>query len=95
VERRAFDEGMIGSAEVVRNSHPAFANRGLRQIPALIERGQASVRRFYRKFEDQLKDSQFVAGDRFTVADITTLCSIDFAKIMGLEVPNDCPSVAR
>jgi glutathione S-transferase len=101
-ERRAYDEGMIGSAEIVRNSHPAFADRGLPgslepvpQIPPLVERGKGRVRRFYRKFEDQLKDKPFVAGGRFTVADITTLCSIDFAKIIGLEVPSDCPSVAR
>jgi glutathione S-transferase len=101
-ERRAFDEGMIGSAEVLRNSHPAFVNRGLPgtlepvpQIPDLIERGKGRVRRFYRKFEDQLKDNQFVAGDRLTVADITTLCSIDFAKFVGLEIPQDCPSVIR
>lgn len=101
-ERRAYDEGMIGSAEVLRNSHPAFVDRGLPgalepvpQIPTLVERGKGRVRRFYQKFEDQLKDKQFVAGDRFTVADITTLCSIDFAKVLGLEVPDDCPSVAR
>jgi glutathione S-transferase len=101
-ERRAYDEGMIGSSEVFRNSHPLFANRGLPgtlepvpQIAALIERGKGRVKRFYRKFEDQLKDKQFVAGDRFTVADITTLCSIDFAKSIGLEVPDDCRSVAR
>jgi glutathione S-transferase len=101
-ERRAYDEGMIGAAEVLRNSHPAFVDRGLPgtlepvpQIPALVERGKERVRRFYQKFEDQLKDKHFVAGDRFTVADITTLCSIDFAKVLGLEVPNECPSVAR
>lgn len=101
-ERRAYDEGMIGAAEVLRNSHPAFIDRGLPgtlepvpQIPALVERGKGRVRRFYQKFEDQLKDTQFVAGDRFTVADITTLCSIDFAKVLGLEVPDDCPSVTR
>jgi glutathione S-transferase len=101
-ERRAFDEGMIGAAEVFRNSHPAFVQRGLPgslepvpQIPALIERGRGRVERFYRKFDDQLKENQFVAGDRFTVADITTLCSVDFAKFVGLEMPQDYPSVAR
>jgi glutathione S-transferase len=101
-ERRAYDEGLSGTAEVFRNSHPVFVDRGLQgsrepvpQIPALIERGKGRVRRFYRKFEDQLKDNQFVAGDRFTVADITTLCSVDFAKLVGLETPQDYPSVAR
>ena len=101
-ERRAYDEGMIGAAEVLRNSHPAFVDRGLQgslepvpQIPALIERGRGRVSRFYRKFEEQLRENRFVAGDRFTVADITALCSIDFAKLLGLDIPEDCPSVVR
>ena len=101
-ERRACDEALTGAAEVFRNSHPVFVDRGLQgslepvpQIPALVERGKGRVRRFYRKFEDQLTDNQFVAGDRFTVADITTLCSVDFAKFVGLEMPQDYPSVAR
>jgi glutathione S-transferase len=101
-ERRAYDEGMTGAAEVFRNSHPAFVDRGLQgslelvpQIPDLIERGKGRLRRFYRKFEDQLNENQYVAGSRFTVADITALCSIDFAKFVGVEVPQDCPMVAR
>jgi hypothetical protein len=36
-----------------------------------------------------------VAGNRFTVADITALCATDFAKLIGLDIPLDCPSVAR
>jgi glutathione S-transferase len=101
-ERRAYDEGLTGAAEVFRNSHPALVDRGLQgslepvpQIPALIERGRGRVGRFYRKFDDQLKENRFVAGDRFTVADITTLCSIDFAEAVGMKVPDDCLSVTR
>jgi glutathione S-transferase len=101
-ERRSYDEGMIGAAEVFRNSHPAFVDRGLQgslepvpQIPALIVRGRGRVERFYRKFDDQPKENRFVAGDRFTVADITTLCAFDFAKAVGIGVPGDCSSITR
>jgi glutathione S-transferase len=101
-ERRAYDEGMIGTAEVFRNSHPEFVDRGLPgrvdpvpQIPDLIERGKGRVGRFYEKFDAQLRSHRYVAGDRFTVADITTLCSIDFAKVNKLDIPEDCPSVSR
>jgi glutathione S-transferase len=99
-ERRAYDEGLIGCAEVFRNSHPEFVDRGLPgslepvpQIPALIERGKGRVRRFYRKFDAQLATHRFVAGDKFSVADITTLCVVDFAKFNGLDIPSDCPHV--
>lgn len=101
-ERRAYDEGMIGTAEVFRNSHPEFVDRSLPgtvepvpQIPALIERGRGRVARFYKKFEAQLANNEWVAGPRFTVADITTLCAMDFAILVGMTIPDDCPSVKR
>ena len=63
-ERRAYDECMIGTAEVVRNSMPEFHDRGIPgslepvpQIPALIERGKGRVRRYYKKFDAQLRDN--------------------------------------
>ncbi len=101
-ERRAYDEAMIGTAKVFRNSHPQFADRGLPgttekvpQIADLIERGKGRVARFYHKFDDQLRDHRYVAGDRFSAADITTLCATDFARFNGLDIPADCPSVER
>ena len=101
-ERRAYDEGMVGAAEAFRNAHQAFVDRGLPgslepvpQIPALVERGRGRVSRFYRKFDEQLKENWFVASERFTVADITVLCSVDFAKLVGIPVPQDCSSLVR
>ena len=68
-ERRAY-EGMVGATEAFRNAHPAFIEPGLPgslepvpQIPALVERGRGRVNRFYRKFDEQLKENRFVAGD--------------------------------
>ena len=85
-ERRAQTEGFAGVAEVFRNSTPAFADRGLpgfeepiEQIPALVERGRKRLARFYRRIDHQLEDNQFIAGSRFSVADITALCIVDFA----------------
>lgn len=101
-ERRAYDEGIVGTAEVVRNSMEVFHDRALPgvtevvpQIPALIERGRGRVRRFYQKFEDQLCQSPHVASDRFTFADITTLCAVDFAIFGGMPIPDECPSIRR
>jgi glutathione S-transferase len=60
-ERRAYDEAMVGATEAFRNAHAAFIDRALPgslepvpQIPALVERGQGRVSRFYRKFDEQL-----------------------------------------
>lgn len=101
-ERRAYDEGMIGHAEIFRNSHPQFVDRGLPghldpvpQIPGLIDRGKLRVERFHKKFNEQLSKNKFVAGDKFTVADITTATVCDFGLALEMPIPKDCPHVQR
>lgn len=101
-ERRAYDEGMTGHAEIFRNAHEKFIDRGLPghilpipQIPALIERGKLRVERFHQKFNKQLADNRFVAGDRFTVADITTLVVCDFGHALEMQIPDSAPHVKR
>jgi glutathione S-transferase len=101
-ERRAYDEGMVGHGEIFRNSHPNFVDRGLPghrepvpQIPALIERGKLRVARFHSKFNEQLSKNRFVAGDRFSVADITTITVVDFGHALEMQIPDDCPHVKR
>lgn len=65
------------------------------QIPALVDRGRARLRRVFEKFERQLGGSRFVAGERFTMADITTLVAIDFGRWSQLEIPADCRHLQR
>lgn len=100
--RRAEIEGYLSAAEAFRNALPAFEDRalpgvtsGVPQIPALVERGKASMDRFFHKLDAQLADNQFVAGDTFSIADITAFVAIDFAKRVEIEIPDDCRNVAR
>jgi glutathione S-transferase len=93
-EKRANEEGMLAASELFRNTHSSFANRGLPgsaapipQIPALCDRGRARLDRFFAKFDLQLRDNVFVAGPRFTVADATALCAVDFAGWSELKIP--------
>ena len=102
-ERRAEMEGMRAVAELFRNSHPAFVDRALPgwaepipQVEALIERGRARTDRFFKIFDAALADSAYVAGDSFSVADITTLCAIDFAAgAARVAIPDDAPNLQR
>jgi glutathione S-transferase len=101
-ERRAYDEGLIGHAEIFRNSHPNFVDRGLPgyhakvpQIPALIERGKMRVAHFYQKFNNQLAGNKFVAGDVFSVADITAIVTVDFGLALNMPIPGNAPHVQR
>ncbi len=93
-----YDEGMVGHAEIFRNSHPQFVDRGLPghvdpvpQISALIERGKLRVAQFHEKFNDQLSKNNFIAGEKFSVADITTITVCDFGLALGMAIPDHCP----
>ena len=102
-ERRAEAEGMQAVAELFRNSHPAFVDRGLpgwgepiAQVEALVERGRARTDHFFKIFDDRLAESEYVGGDTFSVADITTLCSADFsAGAAQVPIPDDAVHMQR
>jgi glutathione S-transferase len=53
------------------------------------------MRRFYSLVDRQLATNEFVAGQRYTVADITTLCAIDFAKWTNNGIPAACVNLNR
>lgn len=86
-QRQMEFDGLMSAAEAFRNSFPGFAKRGLSgnqgnvdAIPELVVRGKQSMNRFYQNLNDHLADHTYICGDEFTIADITALCSIDFAK---------------
>jgi len=92
-ERLAESDGLHAVSEAFRNSRKSFAGRGLagydapmEQIPALVDRGAARLSLFYDKVDARLADNEFVAGDGYSVADITTLCTVDFAEFCGLGI---------
>jgi len=100
--RRGDLEGYQAASDVARNGMPLFKDRalagmqsGVPQIPALVERGKQSMGRFFKKLDAQLADNQFLAGDAFSIADITSLVVIDFVKRVEIEIPEDCTNVAR
>ncbi len=87
-------DGFLAVAEAFRNSAPAFAKRGLQgvteevpAIPQLAERGLAGIRRFYESLEKWLGGHAYIAGDAFTIADITALCVVDFAGWVKRPIP--------
>ena len=101
-EKRANEERMLAASELFRNTAPTFADRGLPgsadpipQLPQLVERAKARLGRFYGKFDQQLAANEFVAGPRYTIADITTLCAIDFGKWTDLDIPAECKKLRR
>jgi glutathione S-transferase len=87
-ERRAELEGFAAVMEGVRNKVAGLKGRAIagphdyEQIPALVERSVQRVKNFFDDFNAQLEQAPFVAGERYSAADITTLVTLDFAKAL-------------
>ena len=82
-------------AQVFRHTHPAMKELEVPQVPDWAEANKPRIIEFLRVLDAQLKDTRFIAGDRYTVADITALCAVDFMKPARLAVPDDCGNVKR
>ena len=52
------------------------------QIPAAKQASDKNVNRYYARLDEEFSVSDYVAGDRFTVADISLLSAVDFATAM-------------
>lgn len=84
-------EGLMAIAEAMRNSAPAMANRALPgpldyvQIPELAQRGLARLQHFFVALNERLAGREFIVADRFSVADITAVVAVDFARVVKVK----------
>ncbi len=87
-------QGLLAMAEAFRNAVPGLKGRalpgpeGYEQIPALVDRGRARVLRFFETLDKRLAETMFIAGERYSVADISALVFVDFAR-RGKLVPDE------
>ncbi len=94
-------EGLLAIAEAMRNSTPAMANRALpgpvdyAQIPELAQRGLVRVQRFFETLNDRLDGRSFIATDRLSVADITAVVAVDFARVVKVKPGDAHPHLLR
>jgi glutathione S-transferase len=82
-------------SHVFRNSHPAMKEMEVPQVPAWAEANKPRILEFIGLLDRELKDRPFVAGDAFTVSDITGLIAIDFMKPAKLAVPDELTNLKR
>ena len=88
-------DGFLAVVEIFRNSFPPFKKRAVSgvdedfdAIPELAERGRRRIKIFFERLELRLAESAYVGGDSFSMADITGVVVVDFAKRAGESVPD-------
>jgi glutathione S-transferase len=84
-------EGLLAIAEAMRNSAPAMMNRALpgpvdyAQIPELAARGLQRVQHFMDMLNAHLAGREFIAADQLSIADITAVVAVDFARVVRIK----------
>jgi glutathione S-transferase len=82
-------------SHVFRHSHPMMKEMEVPQVPAWAEANKPRILEFITLLNRELKGRRFVAGDAFTVADITGLVAVDFMKPAKLAVPDELVDLKR
>ena len=100
-ERFAELEGFAPVMEGVRNKMERLKGRaiagphGYEQIPGLVDRSVLRVKNFLADLNERLEQVPFVAGERFSAADITALVTIDFAKALDISILEEHRALMR
>lgn len=67
----------------------------VQQIPANVEPQRRRIDRFFDILDSALSTRRFLAGERFSIADISALCTIDFARIVQIRPAPEHGHIAR
>jgi glutathione S-transferase len=92
--RRMELEVLMMTAGAFRNTHAFFKGR----IPQVPEYGAVCKDAALKRLEwldGELARRKFIAGDRYTIADITVMVAVDFAKLIKVEIPDGAANLKR
>lgn len=88
-------DGLQSIAWIFSNTAPHFKDRAqpgavpdMAQLPELAARGQILAGIWMKRLNESLGTHAFVAGDRFSVADITAFCAVKFARWVKMSIPD-------
>jgi glutathione S-transferase len=77
-----------------QNTHDFFKGR-IEQVPEYGEVCRKAAFARLAWLDEELSGRDFVAGDRYTIADITLLCAIDFGRVTGIRIGDDQKNLGR
>jgi len=77
-----------------QNTHKFFAGR-IPQVPEYGEVCRNAARARLAWLDGELAGRPFVAGQRYTIADITALCAVDFGRVSDVRIQPEQQNLAR
>ena len=82
-------------SHVFRNSHPAMKEMEVPQVPAWAEANKPRVMDFLALLDRELGARRYIAGEDYSVADITGMIAVDFMKPAKLAMPENLNNLKR
>ena len=74
---------MLPFAMWFRNGHEVMAPLERPQLPDQAAKSEKAAKAFVKRLNDHLATTDFIAADRFSIADITTFATCGFSAVMG------------
>jgi glutathione S-transferase len=91
--------GFAAISDMFRNSVKGFKDRAstgalpLSQIPDLAARGKQQLDDFWPMVDKRLGESQWLASENFTYADIDLYCMVEFSGWVKEGIPDECANL--
>ena len=85
---------LIPIADAFRQRHEFFKGR-IRQCPEYAELQKANAEDNLNWLDRELAGRRYIAGDRFSIADITAMIAIDFGRVSKIAIQPDQKNLAR
>lgn len=82
-------------ASAFRHTHPAMKEWEVPQIPQWGEANRPKALAFLELLDKELESRSFIAGERFTIADITAMIGFQFMKPARIAPPEHLAHVMR
>src|SRR5579863_2537505 len=82
-------------AQVLRHTHPRMAEMEIPQVADWATANRPKALHAMALVDEALSARPFIAGERFTVADITGLVALDFAKPARIAIPPELVHLNR
>jgi len=82
-------------AQAFRHLHPAMAHLAVPQVAAWGEANKPRALEILGFVDRELAGRQYIAGDAFSIADITAMVAVDFMKPARIARPTDLKHLER